>query len=606
LGDYTNQWVTFEIYAKTKFVGVDGTTTDFRIYNVGGDTICYFDPASVRVYDKQQTVPYEPPTVLEDPKAVDGQVLTNEQAAVVEVAKAYYRQRDNINYEQYNSRRNLIISPEEANSQRTVYLDCSSFVNNCYMEAFGAPIIPASYNLSANTSSYAKYAKENPTNADVVGHWVNADYTTPEAQAEILSSVRSKLQVGDILNYRHTSGDGAGHVYIYMGNDQFLHCHSGNSYLMDTDNPSEAHDRGSSFAIINYISADSLFTDTTNNRYLFKNTANDKVENFSLLRPLARTEEMVITEETQGRMTIAGVTLDKTCSVGYNSAVCKGDEITYTITLKNNFAVSKSATLKDTLPAGVEFVSSDTVTCTDGVISWTGSVSGLGTTTLKYTVKVSDTATAGTLIVSDKTTINGVYLSTITHSVSGYTATELAGVATAAKSATVGSASDPLDIVKSIYSGLDADFLNDYGTVQDLLNALIDSANNTKTDDATVPNIIAPNLFGGYSIRTGLTKDYQRTRLVTESNLAVGDVIVADWTDSSSNSNSLVYVYVGDSTLISITSIGGTIEVGELTIGKDIWNAASKSEDPNYLVSLISYNRFAVLRPSMVATTVAE
>lgn len=600
-----NKWFTLEFYLK------QDTYKRIVLYPTNSSAkYLYFDPTSVRVYDTQQTVAYvqpeqpEPPTVLEDPKAVDGQVLTNEQAAVVEVAKAYYRQRDAINYDQYNSRRNLIISPEEANLQRTVYLDCSSFVNNCYMEAFGAPIIPASYNLSVNTSSFAKYALENPANADVVGHWVNADYTTPEAQAEILSSVRSKLQVGDILNYRHTSGDGAGHVYIYMGNDQFLHCHSGNSYLMDTDNPSEAHDRGSSFAIINYISADSLFTDTTNNRYLFKDTANDRVENFSLLRPLARTDEMVITEETQGRMTIAGVTLDKTSSVGYNSAVCKGDEITYTITLKNNFAVSKSATLNDTLPEGVEFVSSDTVTCTDGVISWTGSVSGLGTTTLEYTVKVLDTATAGTLIVSNKTTINGVYLSTITHTVSGYTATELESVATAAKSVTEGSASNPLDIVKSIYAGLDSDFLNDYDTVQDLLNALIDSTNNTKTD-ATVSNMIAPNLFGGYSIRTGLMEDYQRTRLVTESNLAVGDIIVADWTDSSSNSNSLVYVYVGDSTLISITSIGGVIEVETLTIGDDIWNAASDSDSPNYLVSLISYNRFAVLRPSMYVTSAA-
>ena len=91
-------------------------------------------------------------------------------------------------------------------------------------------------------------------------------------------------------------------------------------------------------------------------------------------------------------------------------------------------------------------------------------------------------------------------------------------------------------------------------------------------------------------------KDYQRTRLVTEDNLAVGDVIVADW----GTTNSLVYVYVGNSTLISITSIDGNVTVGELTIGDDIWNAASGSESPNYLVSLISYNRFAVVRPSMV------
>ena len=597
---YYNEWLTFEIYVKQDFKEGSTSKYDFYLFKTWKAALSYIEP-TVRVYDTKQTIPWEPPTVLEDPKAVDGQVLTNEQLAVVEVAKAYYRQRGAINYDQYNSRRNLIISPEEANSQRTVYLDCSSFVNNCYMEAFGAPIIPESYNFSANTSYFAKYALENPDNPDVVGHWVNAEYTTPEAQAEILSEVKSMLQVGDILNYRHgTSNSTNGHVYIYMGNDQFLHCHSGNSYLMNAENPSEAYDRGSDFKIINYISANSLFADTTDNRYLFKNTATDAVQNFSLLRPLARTEEMTLTEETVGRMSIAGVTLDKTSSVGYNSAVCNGDEITYTITLKNNFAVSKSATLNDVLPEGVEFVSSDTVTCTDGVISWTGSVSALGTTTLEYTVKVSDTATAGTLIVSDQTTINGVFLSTITNTVSGYTADKLTAVANEAKSATADGADDPLDIVKNIYSELDADFLNDYDSVQALLDDLIDSENNTKKTETEVSKMIAPNLFGGYSIRTGWTKDYQRTRLVAEANLAVGDVIVADWTDANNNSNSLIYVYVGDNTLISITSISDVIEVKTLTIGDDIWNAASKSESPNYLVSLISYNRFAVLRPSMV------
>ncbi|MBQ7236377.1 MAG: DUF11 domain-containing protein [Clostridia bacterium] len=605
----SNKWVTLEVYCK-----VDFSDLTFRIWpSSARSQHFYIDPASVRVFDEQQTGPYQEPTVLEDPKLVQSTEtdLTDNQKAVREVALAYYRQRDRINYEQYNNRRMVRVSPEEATAQRMVYLDCSTFVNNCYMEAFGVPIIPediATENKwSSNTAYYSEYASKYQNNSDdVIGHWVNANYTTAEAQTELLTEVKNALKVGDIVNYRHSrSGGEAGHVYIYMGDGQLMHCFSGGSYQFDADDPSQSHDSslGETNVIIDYISVDSLFTDTTHERYLFKAESSDTVINFSLLRPLNR--GLTITDETKGRMSIQGLVMEKVSSVKMNSAVYQGGQITYTITLKNVLATAlDGVTLADVIPAGTTFVEGSTgVTNDKGAITWNGSVNGASTVTITYTVKVADDAAAGSLIVSDQTTVNSVNLGTITNTVSGYTAEQLTAVADKAKNATAEGVINPLDIVKSVYADyLDANFLNNYATVQALLDDLIDTTNKTKKTDTDVSKMIAPNLFGGVDIKSGWTTDAQRTRIVTEGDLALGDVIVAEYGDA----NSLVYIYAGNKTLVRITFDGITVAVDTLTIGTDIMNPASSSDSPNYLVSLVAYDRFAVIRPSMVATTVAE
>lgn len=66
----------------------------------------------------------------------------NNYDIIVEMAKAYERQGAQIPYDQYNSRRNIYSSPEEATAQRTIFLDCSSYVNSCYREGFGVNILP--------------------------------------------------------------------------------------------------------------------------------------------------------------------------------------------------------------------------------------------------------------------------------------------------------------------------------------------------------------------------------------------------------------------------------------------------------------------------------
>jgi ferredoxin len=62
--------------------------------------------------------------------------------------------------------------------------------------------------------------------------------------------------------------------------------------------------------------------------------------------------------------------------------------------------------------------------------------------------------------------------------------------------------------------------------------------------------MIAPNLYGGLSIRAGQVysaSEKDRTRLPMKEHLSAGDIILADWSGGSD-----VYVYGGDKTLFTV------------------------------------------------------
>ena len=81
---------------------------------------------------------------------------------IKEVAYAYHRQGGQIQYDQQLCMRRLLASPEDATAQRTVFFDCSSFVNSCFVEAFGANIIPIELATTIPvTANINEYAKEN-------------------------------------------------------------------------------------------------------------------------------------------------------------------------------------------------------------------------------------------------------------------------------------------------------------------------------------------------------------------------------------------------------------------------------------------------------------
>lgn len=532
-------------------------------------------------------------------ESTESEDVTN-QNIVKEIAYSYLRKVDYVLYDQLNSRRQISTSPEDATSQKPIYLDCSSFVNSCYIEGFGINILP--YPLtekSANTSNFNAYARDNGTNSDVIGYWENTQWADAEGKQSIIDFIAENIQVGDILNYRHlkSSGSYAGHVYIYVGNNVFIHCAGAGSYVVKSD-PSKSYemDEGENTRMQS-IKWSSIFTTTTSARYIFKATDADTVTSFCLLRPLAR-EGITPTQESLNRLNIAGLSMEKTSSVAHNTAVRVGDTITYTVTMENtNTTDMTGVEITDTLPTGTEYESGDEgVSVTEGSLSWTGDISAGETVSVSYTVKVI--AGASSLIVSDKTYVGGVQLGTITHSVSSYTKVQSELLSGMAKKYANDSKSftNSIDMAFDLYDsalGIDLTEFIPEGTDGEandtiILDNTIDSENFTCYTDTDFAKLIAPNLYGGISIVAGQYKipDNYRSRLVEESDLAVGDIIIAEFNGECTN-----YVYAGDSTLVTVDN-GVTVAK---TIGDDIYG----TDADNILVSLIAYDRYVVIRPSM-------
>lgn len=524
---------------------------------------------------------------------------------VKEVAYAYFRQGGQIHYDQTLNRRHITASPEDATLQRNLYLDCTSFVNSCYFEAFGVDVLPSNHaEVSPVTQNWDTYAKENPENVDVIGYWENEKYTTKEEKEKICLEVSKMLKVGDVFTYRRVNpktGGMNGHTMIYVGNDLFLHCAASDlkSYLGNT--PEKTYERRFDEEVkgaIFEMPISEVFEENPSSRYLYYETETHKKTSFTLLRPLAR--DLKPTEETLNRMQIKGLMMEKTSSVMENSAVYTGDVIVYSIALSNSTNEDiKGVTVSDSVPKGTEFVSgSDGVEPSENNISWKGDIPAGKTVMVRYSVRVTEKA-AGGLIISNETLVNGIKLGNIIHTVSGITKKESIELAeTAVKySETSNKFENTMEFVTVLYKDvLGIDLLGGM-TATDVLNETTDYENHTKRTDTELSKLVVPNLYGGCDLTTTakVITDKDMTRLVTEEQLSVGDIILGDifpagvWKGNFAGDK--VYVYAGNSILLTVED--GVVK--KHTIGLDVYG----EDCDNILITLLAYNRFVVVRPSM-------
>lgn len=509
---------------------------------------------------------------------------SNEEV-IVEVANAFERRGSYIQYNQTLSRRHINPSPEDATIQNRIYLDCSSFVNAVYFEAFGVNVLPYDTSeKSPTTKNYRDYSRDNKDAIDVVGYWLKSEYTTEEAQVALLSEMRSMLKVGDVLNYRKGSTGSSGHALLYIGDDKFIHC-AGNDYNFN-DDAILSYD-GEEHVAVSFLDADALFSDKSSSRYLFGNQFD-----FCIIRPLSR--DLKPTEKTCYRMESYGVEIEKTVSVGVNSGVSKGENITYTVELQNVLAEPCTVRFEETLDENVVFVSSDNdeISLKGKTLKGNVELEGGETLKIKWTVKVSEDANAGALIESNATRVNGMKLNDTVNTVSGYSSAQLSEIAEKAKSyaKTGESFEDPILMAKKLYNDVFGKEIFNYSTVGELLSDAIDIEGLALNEDSSVYGMVAPYLYGGRDVASLYLKSNQIARLVTKANISVGDVIVASDADGE---KTIVYVYVGSDQFIYVKS--------EDSIASSKYMLQSPGSSPNILVTLFAYDTYVILRPSMMA-----
>ena len=511
------------------------------------------------------------------------------QDAIVEVAYAYYRQGLQQNYSQTMGRRNINPSPEEATSQHMIFLDCSSYVNAVIYEALGINILPyETTEKSPNTKNYMDYAKGNRDNADVVGVWLLEDYGTvkPAERDAAMAEAKALLQPGDVVTYRK-SKDGPGHAIIFVGNDLFLHS-TGKDFRQDEDRPENSHEGSKEIAGTVGIDGVDVFFHKNGERYMFK----QEYEGFCIIRPVVRAEG--VTEETKARMLSKGLDAEKTSSVGVNTSLAIGDEITYTLTIKNHRDLGyKNVEIKDVLDENLEFVSGRGASCDGQTVTFKKNIKAGETVEVSWTAKVKSTATVGAVIVSDKTTVNGISQATIKNSVSKFSSADLSAVASKAKEyASQGKTFDsPIDMLEQLYKDALGVTLFDYDKVSSALDDVIE-AEGYALKDTAIASMVAPDMYGGQRdcVRKVYTTNKDIIRLITTTNLSIGDVIIAE--NDSETEDQVAYVYVGGMEIVSCMS-------KKNSEAKLVTMTESQYESSHVLVTVFAYNRYAVIRPSM-------
>ena len=553
---------------------------------------------------------------------------------IKEVAFSYYRQNSQIQYNQTVSRRNINAKPEDATTQHLTYLDCSSFVGAVIKESLGIEIIPESvvgtedtkYPITSTypqTGKFATYAKNfvgNPDYPDIIKFITKSQMDTEAERLAVAKDLEENLQPGDVINYRK-SGNGSGHVILYIGDGLFIHC-QGDDYNEGKTAPSTARDATFGFesldGAIGFLTTYDVLYNTEHTRYI---VSNGKSENISWFRPIIRADAEV-TDTAIARMQYRGLDGEKTLDVGVNSSVQPGQILTYTVTIKNHSTTDYTGVeFKDVLDSNVTLVEAPNGYVLDGqTLTLKVDVPHYEFTTFTYKVKVSETATAGTLIVSDKTTLVGVTLAKIVNAVSGYTVDELNSIAAKAKgyASTGASFENPMDLVADLYSELGVTAFDKYTTIESLFDELMNTTDDV-LNDVEIASYVAPNLYGGRDMSNNYIRNKEIIRLMEEYHLSVGDIILAEFdlyngTGSSAvktgNVVHVIYVYVGNSQLVCLTddTTHAAFTNGTASEGAEVnkcFTITMLTENPrrdtHVLTSVFTYDRWAVIRPSMVA-----
>ena len=515
------------------------------------------------------TTPTPPPPAASNLPDLSGQTaivntegMTDLQKAIVVTAESFYMRGKYAQYDQYSmtssnasevDRRTYgIMAPEDYTAQFTSYTDCSSFVYDVYISALGMSI--------SNTFPFTKTLCESSAYRVLREQPVKNKFAemTAEQLAAKEKEFRETLQPGDIIVHRNAKNT-SGHAILYVGHGMRIHS-TGTSYDYTT-----ATDKGRETGTYRYESIDNLFNPNSG-EYLFGKSV------YVILRPLSKfTRE--IPENTQQRMGLMrGIKAEKLCSHTYGQTVNPGDTLTFTFRLQNNSNITKPLTITDTVPDGATYVSG-AQTVNGKALSWTVTVPTGETVDVSYSVKVDSTTVTGTYIQSNST-VSGIAVNCPRVMVAK-TLTDAQQQAVTAALADLKDSAKGIALVNAIYEKACGKSVFTQQDTAALWNDLVDTYSGMGsffTGKKPLAPMVAPCLYGGRTMSEqhnipALTR--YRTRLVTNSVLVIGDIVLAD---------SDLYLFTGEG-LYNLTK-------PETTTLKN----------PK---SLLSANKFVVLRPSM-------
>ena len=521
------------------------------------------------------------------------------QKAVIKTALAYLARRTRIQYADTNMLTTGAPTmyrwsagarkyPEAYTSQNVGYSNCAAFTYDVYYSALDMKI--GGYTTRNLTEVSGKQR--------IFAYYPKGD-ETQEKMAEIQEKFLSRLKPADLIIVRYNGAkDGNGHAMLYVGKDVLKGVEGakeGHDIIHSTGSTYKYGDRVEKYEKNGTVQTmgTSRFFEENSSLYIFS-----KLKSIVILRPL-EVYKKDIPENTLNRMrNMENVMVEKLSSHSNGHTANPGETVTYSFHITNGNDKDVTLDITDKLPTLATFVSSaQDYPCTaEGEsLKWKVTVPAQKTVTVSYEVKVKEDAQMGQTIASNEATVGGIAVPC--HNVFvGKTLTkqEQADLNTAVTALADSRLLRGSELVNALYSKalkvetvLPEDFA---GIMEDLFQSFGELYQlNGKSPYAEA---VAPGLFGGrnvvqrnMSVDTAsqyMRTDAIRTRLPYYEQLTVGDVLLGELGEGEENRR--MYMVLPGGMLNLLT--------GEMVEQKD---AQSVALDP-----VMSYKRFAVIRPSML------
>jgi uncharacterized repeat protein (TIGR01451 family) len=545
----------------------------------------------------------DPPPTSQPPG--EEQSLTAAQSAIIAAAAQYFGRgvyiqydgamldKDNPNLTDADkeditrtSRKQLVVKPEDANAQNTVFMDDGAFIYNVYKLALDRKTTDI-FGL-ASSSAIMSYAVANSSDTAKV------PFYTETLDSDLAAELESVLRVGDIVVYIDV--DGETHAVLAL-EDGFIHA------------------TGTSFdhvGVIEHVEIDGAIQYGGWAELLSE--LSEHSAKLAVVRLLDDTQT-ASTDEATKRAVLDQLFIEKTSSINPKVTVATGQNLTYCIKLQNSSSETYGGiVVTAAVPNGTNLVSGFD---SDNALSVTIDLAAGETATLYYTVVV--TATSGEIINKD-TTVAGFSVNDTTNFI-GNTLSDAQNVALVTSANEYISELEPADFkvsgtglnyrlppaeitnidragfIRAIYYhafGVDIR----YTSINNAFLSLFDGDTWLKLGSGLLTGDLAlfekmqvPGLYGGrelttYSDDSILAARTKRARYISEPMLMSGDIVTYQ---QGSDYEVYTWIYLkdddGSGQLVRFSKEGVVTKSGD--------------ELAELLTNLLAKKRFVVLRPAL-------
>lgn len=573
---------------------------------------------------------------------IDANALTNEQNALMETARAYYRKGKNIQYCTY--RKSFSFTPEDATSQAEQFTVCSGFTNSSYKEALGM-ILPKT---TANMTAAAYY---NKTEADILlqlnkteipEHFTNTETSVTNFIKSLYTTYN--LQVGDLIIML---SDSDGHVIMIEDvaeSDAYIIESTGNYEKDSTKITKGLSYKDSGTIKRNTLSAHlkhfynggdyNYFTvyrplannNGTYNKYscsLKESGLNAyKPENYNCTKESAT---YGLTASANSRMKYSNIDIDKTVSgsdktIVDGSVVNPGDILIYSIVITNNSSSNyEPITVTENISPYVDAVTESGESITGDQVTFTvPALAPSASYTIKYIAKVKSGNYNNKYIESTGIVDGRIKTATIKNKIydDKIDSSKLKEAYNSLKNT---SSQTGIAFINEIYKTASSGVSFDLDGFD--IGSLINTSPSTDYDsislnkDNKFSKYVLNNYFGATYTKSSNGNVYlryfqsddtsviapNRANRIYKEHLKDGDVLIyRNSNDSKTNENGdYAYIYL-DGSFYGINKLADGSNKNEFPASAYIVTTRAENTQNSYLNTLLGKDYYVILRPSMI------